>query len=118
MVFYMLKAVSKNNAEHYKWGDGCDGWHLLKRDDLSIIQEEVPPGKREVKHYHKISRQFFYVLSGSAIMDVDGGKQVINKLEGIFIPAGVPHQLINESNEKLEFIVVSFPKSHGDKYEL
>jgi hypothetical protein len=30
--------VSIENAEHYIWGEICDGWHLLKRDDMSVIQ--------------------------------------------------------------------------------
>ena len=60
----MSKVVSKNYAEHYKWGNNCDGWHLLKTGELSIIQEEVPPGESEVKHYHNKSKQFFYVLEG------------------------------------------------------
>ena len=34
--------TSLANAEHYVWGDGCDGWHLLKHPDLSVIQERVP----------------------------------------------------------------------------
>ncbi len=23
-------SVSRENAEHYRWGDDCDGWHLVK----------------------------------------------------------------------------------------
>jgi hypothetical protein len=45
-----MKSVTLNNAEHYIWGEGCDGWHLLKGDDLSVIQERVPPGNFETKH--------------------------------------------------------------------
>ena len=56
----MHKVVSKNNTD-YKWGISSDGWHLLKTEDLSIIQERVPPGEFEVKHYHKKSKQFFYI---------------------------------------------------------
>ena len=29
--------ISKENAEHYHWGDACDGWYLLKRQDMLII---------------------------------------------------------------------------------
>ena len=35
--------VSIDNAEHYVWGDVCDGWRLLQREDMSVIQERVPP---------------------------------------------------------------------------
>ena len=34
--------VSKQNAEHYVWGGKCDGWHLVKNKDVSIIHERMP----------------------------------------------------------------------------
>lgn len=38
-----LEATDTTTAEHYVWGEQCDGWHLLKQADLSVIQEHVPP---------------------------------------------------------------------------
>jgi hypothetical protein len=51
--------VQKAGAEHYVWGGVNDGWHLVKRDDLSVIEERLQPGSREVRHYHERARQFF-----------------------------------------------------------
>lgn len=56
--------ISKENAEHYVWGDSCDGWYLLNRQDMLIIHEKMPPGTCEKRHYHCLSRQFFFVLQG------------------------------------------------------
>jgi len=56
-------------AEHYIWGDVCHGWRLLSQPDLSVIQERVPPGGAETRHYHTNARQFFFVLSGTATME-------------------------------------------------
>ena len=60
--------ISIENAEHYVWGEICDGWRLLQRDDMSIIQERVPAGGAEVMHFHQFARQFFYVLEGQGTM--------------------------------------------------
>lgn len=114
----MNKVVSKNNAEHYNWGINCDGWYLLKTTNLSIIQEKVPPGKFEVKHYHKKSKQFFFVLKGTATIDVDGIEYTINEQDGIFIDANITHQLINKGSEDIEFLVISSSDSHGDRIEI
>lgn len=114
----MNNVVSKNIVEHYNWGDNCDGWHLLKSDELSVIQELVPPGRSEVKHYHEKSKQFFFVLAGTATIIAGSETNVINSREGIFIPAGIAHQLRNDSKNNLEFLVISSPKSHGDKFEV
>lgn len=37
-----MKAVSIANAEHYRWGNQCDGWHLVRAAELSIIEESMP----------------------------------------------------------------------------
>jgi mannose-6-phosphate isomerase-like protein (cupin superfamily) len=107
--------ATPTNAQNYIWGDNCDGWHLLKRDDLSIITERVPPGESEQPHFHLHSRQFFYILTGEAVIEVDGNKQILQAQQGIEIPPGVVHQFRNESNSDVTFLVISMPKSHGDR---
>ena len=66
----MIRSIQ--NAEHYKWGQNCDGWHLLKSNDLSVIQENMPPQTAEVLHYHEKTQQVFYILSGIASFEIDG----------------------------------------------
>lgn len=73
--------ISKQNAEHYIWGDQCDGWHLVKEEQLSIIHERMPADTAEVRHYHEQSRQFFFVLSGTATLEVDGVEYTLNAQE-------------------------------------
>lgn len=107
--------VSKQNAEHYSWGEKCDGWHLVKQNDLSVIHERVPSGASEVRHFHNKSRQFFFVLSGTATLEVNGELHHIAAFQGIEVPPGVPHQMMNQSQSDVEFIVVSQPMSHGDR---
>jgi len=113
----ILNVVNKENAEHYNWGDGCDAWHFLKRDDLSIILEEVPPGVSETRHFHKISRQFFYVLSGTATFEIGSEIVKLRTDEGLEIEPGKAHRMYNSEAEKVIFIAVSMPKSHGDRFE-
>jgi len=107
-----------HNAEHYTWGSDCDGWHLLKTPGLSVIQERVPPGRREVRHYHARAQQFFYVLAGTATLEVAGEVLEIGPRHGCAVPAKVPHQLGNQGKDDLEFLVISAPASHGDRVEV
>lgn len=110
-----MSVVSINNAEQYSWGGKCDGWHLAKTPGLSVIQERVPYGCSEVRHFHERSEQFFYVLSGTATIEIAGETFQLEMGGGIHVPAGVPHQLSNEQPEDLVFLVVSTPPSHGDR---
>jgi mannose-6-phosphate isomerase-like protein (cupin superfamily) len=105
-------------AAHYRWGDGCDGWHLVRRDDLSVIQETVPPGAGETSHLHILARQFFFVLEGNATMEIGETTVRLRAEEGVEIPPGMPHRLFNEGNQPLRFLVISMPKSHGDRHPI
>ncbi|WP_080055914.1 cupin domain-containing protein [Spirosoma aerolatum] len=107
--------INTHNAEQYTWGNGCAGWHLVKSDALSIIQERMPPGTAEVKHFHQRSRQFFFVLAGEATMEIGAEQIVLKAGDGVEIPPLVAHQLRNDSTTDLHFTVTSVPKSHGDR---
>jgi len=110
-----MKIVNTGNSEHYKWGNDSDGWHLLKSDTLSVIEENVPPKEKEERHYHNESQQFFYILSGIAHIEIAGSTFEVQAGSGIHIPAKLPHQLVNNSSVNLRFLVISQPKSHGDR---
>jgi mannose-6-phosphate isomerase-like protein (cupin superfamily) len=107
--------MNKINAEHYIWGDKCDGWHLVKNENVSVIHERMPPNTYEVRHYHEKSRQFFFVLSGPATIEVNGEEMVLGVHEGVEVPPLVPHQMFNKSNQDIEFLVISQPNSKGDR---
>ena len=108
--------IVKQTAEHFIWGEQCDGWHLVKSADLSVIQERMPPGTFEVRHYHTKSRQFFFVLSGVATFEIDGKIETLRKHEGVEVAPNVPHQIFNKSEAEVEFLVISQPASHGDRH--
>lgn len=110
--------ISKENAEHYHWGDNCDGWYLVKRQDMSVIHERMPAGTQEKRHYHNQSRQFFFVLQGTLTMELSGKRQTLAPQTGIEIPPGEPHQASNGSDHDVEFIVISHPTTRGDRIDL
>ena len=107
--------VSINNTVKYSWGKDCFGWHLLKTENLGVIQEIMPPGTEEQLHRHKNVQQFFYILKGEATFTIDGKKEIINQFEGLGIEPGVIHNIRNNSKNNLEFLVISQPHSHGDR---
>lgn len=111
----MTEPINIQNAEHYHWGNACDGWHMLKRDDVSVILERVPPGESEVQHYHNRSRQFFFILEGQATIDVEGTSVKLNMHQGLEIEPRTAHQFRNDSVKDVRFLVVSSPSSHGDR---
>ena len=111
----MTSPTSTADAPHYVWGGTCDGWHLVRAAALSVIEERMPSGTREARHRHAHARQFFYVLTGTLTLEVEGTRHRLGPRTGIELPPGTAHQALNESDAEVEFLVVSTPPSHGDR---
>jgi quercetin dioxygenase-like cupin family protein len=104
-------------AEHYEWGDGCEGWHLVRTDELAVIEERMPAGATERRHRHERSRQFFYVLEGELTLEVEGEAHLLTPRTGLEIVPGAAHQALNHFGAEVRFLVISQPPSHGDRQE-
>ncbi|NIF03828.1 cupin domain-containing protein [Chryseobacterium sp. Tr-659] len=109
---------SKNNSEHYIWGDGCDSWILKSTSGLSVKQEKMPAGTSEKLHFHKLAGQFFYILKGNAMLYIDDERFQMKQGESISIEPGSKHFISNESNEEIEFLVISNPPADQDRIEI
>ena len=111
--------ISTKSAEHYKWGGpqatDCDGWHLVKTPELSVIEELMPPGTSEARHSHVHAHQFFFVLEGELTLEVELHNFVLHAGEGLEISPGQQHQAINRSAASVRMLVTSQPPSHGDR---
>jgi mannose-6-phosphate isomerase-like protein (cupin superfamily) len=111
----MMKPVQATAENHYTWGEVCDGWHLVRSAELSVIEERMPPGAQEQRHFHLRSRQFFYVLAGELTIEIDGEHYVLAVRQGFEISPNEPHQVLNNADNEVRFLVISQPPSHGDR---
>jgi mannose-6-phosphate isomerase-like protein (cupin superfamily) len=113
-----LDVITTASAEHYEWGRGCDGWHLLKTNELSVIRERMVPGSSEGLHYHLKAQQLFYVLSGEARFEMNEAFVILKAGESLHVPPLAVHRISNEAAADLEFLVISQPKAHGDRVDI
>jgi mannose-6-phosphate isomerase-like protein (cupin superfamily) len=109
--------ISIATAPQYEWGGNCEGWHLVRAAALSVIEERMPPGTCEVRHWHARARQFFYVLSGTIVMEVEGERHELAAGFGIELPSGTAHQARNNGITDARFLVISSPPHQGDRRE-
>lgn len=107
--------LSKENSQSYHWGDKCRGWHLVKSENLSIIEELMPPNTKEQKHYHHFSEQFFRILSGTATFEIADEILELEAGQGVHILPQTIHRISNNTSEELEFILISQPTTRGDR---
>lgn len=99
----MTAPMSSENAEHYVWSDVCDGWHLVRGETLSVIEERMPPNAKEQRHFHTRARQFFYVLEGELTMELEGQEHHLAAGQGLEIVPGKAHQAMNRAGWMRDF---------------
>lgn len=115
----MINPVSGDRPlKHYQWGENCDSWNLVEENSLSVKLERMPPHTSEQLHYHRQAQQFFFVLKGVASFETEEGKFTLSEREGLHIPAGMPHRILNEGTEELEFILSSQPSTLEDRVNI
>lgn len=111
----MLRRVEPAAAEHYVWGEVCDGWRLVDRPGLSVIEERVPAGAGEEWHVHDTATQFFYILDGVAQMQTGHGVVELQPRTGVEVPPGVAHRFFNPGDTDTRFLVISGPNARSDR---
>lgn len=108
--------VCRDNSPHYTWGESCDGWRLLNRPDISVIEERVPPGLSERRHRHAAARQFFYLIEGEASIEFDHHTVALKTGQALEVPPGLWHRFHNPSQtDDVRFLVISAPSTMGDR---
>lgn len=81
----------------------------------SLAEASLPAGVSIDRHYHKLSEEFYYLLSGSGVMEVNGECREVKPGDAILIPAGAWHQI--RAIEPLTFLCCCAPPyAHDDTY--
>ena len=81
----------------------------------SLAEATMKPGQATERHYHKNSEELYFLLEGTALMEIDGDSRDVGPGDAILIPAGAWHQIAAKSS--LRFLCCCAPPyDHGDTY--
>jgi mannose-6-phosphate isomerase-like protein (cupin superfamily) len=81
----------------------------------SLAEASLPAGCTIQRHHHKLSEEFYFVLSGSGVMEIDGETREVTVGDAILIPPNAWHQIT--AREALSFLCCcSPPYAHEDTY--
>lgn len=103
---------------YYQWGNHCEAWNLADHKNLSIKLEKMPSGSEEVLHFHNYSQQFFYILNGKAVFEIDNVILIVHAGEGLTIEPQRKHRIMNKEETTLEFLVCSQPSVQNDRFNI
>ncbi|MFV0338432.1 MAG: cupin domain-containing protein [Chthoniobacterales bacterium] len=81
----------------------------------SLAEASLPAGAKTIRHYHKLSEEFYFFLSGRALMEIDGEEKEVKKGDCVLIPPGSWHQVT--AYEEARFLCCCAPPyAHSDTY--
>lgn len=81
----------------------------------SLAEACVPAGSATQRHYHKLAEEFYFILEGSGVMEIDGATRAVEPGDAILIPAGAWHTIRAEN--ALRFLCCCAPPyAHDDTY--
>ena len=59
----------------------------------SLAEASIPAGNSTQRHWHKDSEEFYFLLEGRGLMEIDGTERDVGPGDAILIPAGAWHQI-------------------------
>jgi mannose-6-phosphate isomerase-like protein (cupin superfamily) len=81
----------------------------------SLAEASVAAGVVTERHYHRSSEEFYFILSGTGMMEVDDEEREIGKGDAVLIPPGAWHHI--RATSDLRFLCCcSPPYSHEDTF--
>lgn len=81
----------------------------------SLAEATMKPGQATDRHYHKLSEELYFLLEGTARMEIDGESREVGPGDAILIPAGAWHQITAKTG--LRFLCCCAPPyEHADTY--
>ena len=81
----------------------------------SLAEATVPAGCATQRHYHKLSEEFYFILEGRGLMEINGEIREVGSGDAILIPRHAWHQIT--AQEPLRFLCCCAPPyAHDDVF--
>lgn len=81
----------------------------------SLAEATILAGGETERHWHRDSEEFYFVLSGGGVMEIDGQEREVGEGDAVMIPAGAWHQI--RATSDLRFLCCCAPPyRHEDTF--
>lgn len=85
--------------------------------NLQLVLMSLKPGQDIGAESHALHDQFFRIEEGKGDFVIDGISQRVKSGSGIVVPAGVLHNLTNNSDKPMKLYTIYGPPNHRDQIE-
>lgn len=115
-----MEVRNREDQSPFTTKDGSTIRSLLDKSNApvanqSLAEASLPAGGSTQRHYHKISEEFYYLLEGTGLMEIDGESREVGPGDAILIPTGAWHEL--QATTALRFLCCCAPPyAHDDTW--
>lgn len=116
----MLTINNLSEQQPFTTADGSTIRSILDKtnapvEQQSLAEASLPAGGVTQRHYHKLAEEFYFILEGLGMMEIDGEVSEVAANDAILIPAGAWHQIT--AKLELRFLCCCAPPyDHEDTY--
>ena len=108
------------DAEPFVTADGSTIRELLNvvhppTRNQSLAEASLPAGTATVRHHHAVAEEIYFILEGTAAMELDGEQRDVAPGDAILIPPGAWHQISAHTDLRL-LCCCAPPYRHEDTY--
>ncbi len=109
-----MDVINRENVPAFTTKDTSTIREILAPRNSAIVQQSLAEatlasGARTQAHRHPQTEEIYYILSGSGTMAIEGEQQAVTVGDGIAIPAGARHQILNTGGQDLVFLCCCVP---------
>lgn len=93
-----MEIRARDEAEPFVTTDGSTIRSLLDRSNApvanqSLAEATIGPGESTVRHVHRVSEEIYYLVEGTAAMEIDGETRAVAAGDAVLIPPGAWHRI-------------------------
>ncbi len=81
---------------------------------LQLVLMALQPGEEIGAEVHEDHDQFFRIESGTGEVEIDGQRTAIKEDDGIIVPAGARHNVVNTGDALLTLYTLYGPPEHRE----
>ncbi|MDX2290416.1 MAG: cupin domain-containing protein [Hyphomicrobiaceae bacterium] len=116
------KTLAKTSSQHGFVGDIEDLTQanenfrkvLYTGKNIQLVLMAIQPGDEIGEETHADRDQFFRIEGGSGEVWIDGHRSKIEGDDGVIVPAGARHNIVNTGDKPLRLYTIYGPPEHRD----
>lgn len=114
-----MEVRARDDAEPFTTTDGSTIRSLLDRSNApvanqSLAEATIGPGESTERHVHRFSEEIYYLVEGTARMEIDGEVRAVAAGDAVLIPPGAWHRITATGDGPLRLLCACAPPWSAD----